>query len=430
MSHQGGPMVPGIPRPSLAPGPPTGAQPGLSMAPTVVGPGQGSTLPIQPLHVGPGLSGTVNSAPRPLTQGHAPGTQQLPISPLNMPSAGQPPAPHLGMSAVQMLNLNLNLQGQANPAFPQSLPQQPAQQAPGGLKRPVDAGGVADGNPAAKRTRLGEGESDAGINQIARPGSAAPAALPAGGPAATAAGAAPAPSQPQQPQSGAPNVGLVPTAAAASNPGADLAALIRANPYAAAYSQLQQVAAAQAAQAAARRRAAAAAAAAADPDDERRLLPRRGIRMALRAVGMDRDYAVDPATEAALQEFYTEWISNAVALGCEAAKGRNSNVLKARDIAIHLERSWNLHIPGFNGEGLKPYRRPNASELHRQRQLAVRRTAGEMDHQQQQLHHHSIGGGGHQVAAAVSPGASAAGGVGGGGVCGAGASAGGMGTMG
>ncbi|GIL62785.1 hypothetical protein Vafri_16962 [Volvox africanus] len=424
MSHHGGPMVPGIPRPSLSPGPPTGAQPNLSMAPTLVGPGQVSTLPIQPLNVGPGLPGTANGAPRPLVQGHAPGTQQLPISPLNMPPAGQPPASHLGMSAVQMLNLNLNLHGQANPAFSQGLPQQPGQQGPGGLKRPVDPAGAADGNPTAKRTRLGEGEGDAGNSQIPRPGSAAPGALPAGGPAASAAAAA-VPSQPQQPQPGAPNMGLVHTAATASNPGADLAALIRANPYAAAYSQLQQVAAAQAAQAAARRRAAAAAAAAADPDDERRLLPRRGIRMALRAAGMERDYVVDPATEAALQEFYTEWISNAVALGCEAAKGRNSNVLKARDIAIHLERSWNLHIPGFNGEGLKPYRRPNASELHRQRQLAVRRTAGEMDHQQQQLHHQHVGAGGHQVASAVSPGGSAAGGAGGGNGPGAGGSAGG-----
>ncbi|EFJ51603.1 hypothetical protein VOLCADRAFT_47527, partial [Volvox carteri f. nagariensis] len=89
---------------------------------------------------------------------------------------------------------------------------------------------------------------------------------------------------------------------------------------------------------------------------------------------MDRDYVVDPATESALLEFYTEWIGNAVALGCEVAKRRKSNILKARDIALHLERSWNLYVPGFNGEMLKPYRRPHASELHRQRQLAVRRT--------------------------------------------------------
>lgn len=33
-----------------------------------------------------------------------------------------------------------------------------------------------------------------------------------------------------------------------------------------------------------------------------------------------------------------------------------SAVLKPRDMAVYLERNWNIHVPGFVGEQLRPHR--------------------------------------------------------------------------
>ncbi|PNH12722.1 Transcription initiation factor TFIID subunit 12 [Tetrabaena socialis] len=336
----GGGMAPGPARSALAPGPQPGMHPGPAQ-PSLMAPGQHqplsmapTALPIQPLHMGPGMApqqGQHNTGPRAMAPGAA----------LQQPNPYGPPQ-HLH-------------------------PQQPHAQA--GQKRPADAGAAPDTttSPAAKRHRPGEAE-DAGAGML-RPG-AAPMALPLGGPQA-----APQP-QLQQP-------GQVPLAA-------NVLPLAMALHQAAAVHQAQQAAHAQALAEQNRRRVQAAM----NVADEGKLLPRRGIAMALKAAGMEADFVLDPATETALLDFYVEWIGNAVALGCEAAKRRKSSVLKARDVALHLERSWNLYVPGFNADTMRPYRRANASELHRQRQLAVRRTAAELDHQQAA---HAGGGGGQQA---------------------------------
>ncbi|KXZ51250.1 hypothetical protein GPECTOR_13g737 [Gonium pectorale] len=282
-----------------------------------------------------------------------------------------------------MPGVNVGMMPGHAPGYNQGLAQ-PRPQA--GMKRPNDH---SDDDGGAKRQRA-DGEA------IVRP----PSAGPGPGPDLTAAAA------------------LMPAAAAAVAAAAAGAAGggVRppVNPLAIIQAQMiQQAQAAHAAQqaqqaAAARAQRARQAQQAEDADDAHKVLPRRGIRMAMRAAGMEQDYKVDPATENALLEFYYEWIGNAIAMGCEVAKRRKSNVLKARDIALHLERSWNLYVPGFSGEILRPYRRPSASEAHRQRQGAVRRTAAELDRELQQQY--GSGGG-----ASGAGGGAAAGGSGGGG---------------
>lgn len=116
-------------------------------------------------------------------------------------------------------------------------------------------------------------------------------------------------------------------------------------------------------------------------EDEKRLLPKRGLAMVMKAAGLHSDFVLEPALEVALMELYGDFVANALAMGCEVAKQRKSRELKARDMSLHLASKWNLHIMGFAGDALRPYRRANASELHRQRHLAVRRTAVEMEQQ-------------------------------------------------
>ncbi|GAX83018.1 hypothetical protein CEUSTIGMA_g10445.t1 [Chlamydomonas eustigma] len=111
------------------------------------------------------------------------------------------------------------------------------------------------------------------------------------------------------------------------------------------------------------------------PDDERRIMPRRGLDYALKAAGLESKFKLDMSTEAVLEELYEEVIGNAISFGCSNAKRRKSTTLVPRDMAVYLERTWNLYVPGFGADQLRPYRRTVASKLHEARQRAARQLA-------------------------------------------------------
>jgi len=117
-------------------------------------------------------------------------------------------------------------------------------------------------------------------------------------------------------------------------------------------------------------------------EDDAWVLPKRGVAYALHAAGLDKDFKLETGPAGAelhnaLMELYGTLIENAVQFGCTNARMRKSQVLKPRDMAVYLERTWNIHVPGFAGEQLRPHRRPAASELHKKRLLASRQTQNE-----------------------------------------------------
>ena len=61
-----------------------------------------------------------------------------------------------------------------------------------------------------------------------------------------------------------------------------------------------------------------------------------------------------------------DFIENVVSSSCELAKHRHSDTLEVKDVQLHLEKAWNMWIPGFGSEELKPYKRAPATEAHRQ----------------------------------------------------------------
>ena len=50
-----------------------------------------------------------------------------------------------------------------------------------------------------------------------------------------------------------------------------------------------------------------------------------------------------------LQALYEEMLDNAINFGCGNVKRRQAGagVLQPRDMAVYLERTWNLYVPGF-----------------------------------------------------------------------------------
>lgn len=73
-----------------------------------------------------------------------------------------------------------------------------------------------------------------------------------------------------------------------------------------------------------------------------------------------------------LQRLTDAFVREAVKFGVDLASHRRGAVLRPADLATYLERTHHLHVPGFTKE-YHPYRRPAASELHKERSILVRK---------------------------------------------------------
>lgn len=61
-----------------------------------------------------------------------------------------------------------------------------------------------------------------------------------------------------------------------------------------------------------------------------------------------------------------DFIENVVTASCEIAKHRHSETLEVKDVQLYLDKAWNMWVPGFGSEELRPYRKAPATEAHKQ----------------------------------------------------------------
>jgi transcription initiation factor TFIID subunit 12 len=70
-----------------------------------------------------------------------------------------------------------------------------------------------------------------------------------------------------------------------------------------------------------------------------------------------------------------------VAAGSAAlARHRGAALLEASDVRLHVERVWNMPLPGHGADEVEPMRLAGETETHRARLAAVRRTAAAAFH--------------------------------------------------
>lgn len=121
--------------------------------------------------------------------------------------------------------------------------------------------------------------------------------------------------------------------------------------------------------------AAAAAAAAAltnSTNSERKILDKR--RLADLAKEVDPLLQLDDDVEEMILQVADDFIDNAVSSACELAKHRKSNTLEAKDLHLIFERNYNIWVPGYGTEEVRPYKKAYTTEAHRQRMALIKKS--------------------------------------------------------
>ncbi|KAG9068556.1 Transcription initiation factor TFIID subunit 12 [Linnemannia hyalina] len=72
-----------------------------------------------------------------------------------------------------------------------------------------------------------------------------------------------------------------------------------------------------------------------------------------------------------LLELADEFIESVTQFACRLATHRKSSTLEVKDVQLHLERNWNIRIPGFASEEIRSVRKSTVPSSHTQKLTAV-----------------------------------------------------------
>ncbi|KAK4281636.1 hypothetical protein QN277_013104 [Acacia crassicarpa] len=103
-----------------------------------------------------------------------------------------------------------------------------------------------------------------------------------------------------------------------------------------------------------------------------RILSKRTIHELVNQV--DPSEKLDPEVADVLVDIAENFLESITKSGCSLAKHRKSTMLEAKDILLHLEKNWNISLPGFGGDEIKSYKRQLASDIHKDRLMAIKKS--------------------------------------------------------
>lgn len=94
---------------------------------------------------------------------------------------------------------------------------------------------------------------------------------------------------------------------------------------------------------------------------------------------IDPSERLNPEVEDVLVDIAEDFIDSVTTFGCSLAKHRKSNTLEAKDILLHLERTWNMALPGFSGDEIKTYKKPVVNDVHKERLSLIKKSLAGAD---------------------------------------------------
>ncbi|KAG2174474.1 hypothetical protein INT44_006737 [Umbelopsis vinacea] len=103
--------------------------------------------------------------------------------------------------------------------------------------------------------------------------------------------------------------------------------------------------------------------------DSNQLLGKRKIQELVGQI--DPSERLEPEVEDVLLEIADEFIESVTTFACRLAKHRKSDTLDVKDLQLHLERNWNIRIPGFASDEVRSLRKPVVPPNHQSRLQAV-----------------------------------------------------------
>ncbi|XP_022133029.1 transcription initiation factor TFIID subunit 12 [Momordica charantia] len=103
-----------------------------------------------------------------------------------------------------------------------------------------------------------------------------------------------------------------------------------------------------------------------------RILSKRSICELVNQI--DPSERLDPEVEDILVDLAEEFVESITTFGCSLAKHRRSTTLEAKDILLHLEKNWNITLPGFGSDEIKIFKKPLINDTHRERLAAVKKS--------------------------------------------------------
>ncbi|CAF1128292.1 unnamed protein product [Adineta ricciae] len=100
---------------------------------------------------------------------------------------------------------------------------------------------------------------------------------------------------------------------------------------------------------------------AATNDADRSLLDKRAIQELIKEV--DPLMQVDEEVEEMLAQIAEEFVDSTLLASCQNAKHRKANTVEAKDVQLHLERTYSMWVPGFGTEDPKQYKKFLSNDL-------------------------------------------------------------------
>lgn len=90
---------------------------------------------------------------------------------------------------------------------------------------------------------------------------------------------------------------------------------------------------------------------------------------------IDSTVQLDEEVEDTLLQMTDDFVDQVMNGAVMLAKHRHStNSIEVKDVELYLERAFNMWIPGFGTDELRPYKRSSLTEAHKQRVGLIRRT--------------------------------------------------------